>query len=174
MNRYQVAVIGSGSAGRAATLLAAGSGLRTAIIEKDRIGGTAFHRGCYAVAGLLGCARHFRDSRKSDRFGNEADVLQATLENWRVAQWSASTRLSEDLEAQLQRLNVDMYQGDAEVLEDQTLKLLKGIKQRDMKMILDLVVNHTSDEHAWFVQSRQSSLLGLLHLASSKGRQRAE
>ena len=35
-------------------------------------------------------------------------------------------------------------------------ELLKGIKQRDMKMILDLVVNHTSDEHAWFVQSRQS------------------
>ena len=34
--------------------------------------------------------------------------------------------------------------------------LLKGIKQRDMKMILDLVVNHTSDENAWFVQSRQS------------------
>jgi oligo-1,6-glucosidase len=35
-------------------------------------------------------------------------------------------------------------------------ELLKGVKQRDMKMILDLVVNHTSDEHAWFVQSRQS------------------
>ena len=26
-------------------------------------------------------------------------------------------------------------------------KLLKGVKQRGMKMILDLVVNHTSDEH---------------------------
>jgi oligo-1,6-glucosidase len=35
-------------------------------------------------------------------------------------------------------------------------ELLKGVKQRNMKMILDLVVNHTSDEHAWFVQSRQS------------------
>jgi len=34
--------------------------------------------------------------------------------------------------------------------------LLKGIKQRQMKMIIDLVVNHTSDEHFWFQQSRQS------------------
>jgi oligo-1,6-glucosidase len=35
-------------------------------------------------------------------------------------------------------------------------ELLKGIKQRHMKLILDLVVNHSSDEHAWFVDSRQS------------------
>jgi oligo-1,6-glucosidase len=34
--------------------------------------------------------------------------------------------------------------------------LLKGVKQRHMKLILDLVVNHTSDEHAWFVESRKS------------------
>ena len=34
--------------------------------------------------------------------------------------------------------------------------LLKGIKQRHMKLIIDLVVNHTSDEHNWFVESRKS------------------
>lgn len=34
--------------------------------------------------------------------------------------------------------------------------LLKGVKQRNMKMILDLVVNHSSDEHAWFAESRKS------------------
>src|SRR5947209_20430840 len=35
-------------------------------------------------------------------------------------------------------------------------ELLRGIKQRNMKLILDLVVNHTSDEHAWFVESCRS------------------
>jgi oligo-1,6-glucosidase len=35
-------------------------------------------------------------------------------------------------------------------------ELLAGIKQRHMKLVLDLVVNHTSDEHAWFVESRKS------------------
>src|SRR5271170_3673532 len=34
--------------------------------------------------------------------------------------------------------------------------MLKGIKQRHMKLIVDLVVNHTSDEHRWFVESRKS------------------
>jgi oligo-1,6-glucosidase len=35
-------------------------------------------------------------------------------------------------------------------------ELLLAINQRKMKLILDLVVNHTSDEHQWFVHSRQS------------------
>ncbi len=34
--------------------------------------------------------------------------------------------------------------------------MLNGIKQRHMKLIIDLVVNHTSDEHRWFVESRKS------------------
>ena len=34
-------------------------------------------------------------------------------------------------------------------------KVLDGAHQRDMKVIMDLVVNHTSDEHAWFQKSRQ-------------------
>ena len=35
-------------------------------------------------------------------------------------------------------------------------KMLAGIKRRHMRMIIDLVVNHSSDEHKWFVESRRS------------------
>ncbi|MGZ3845490.1 MAG: glycoside hydrolase family 13 protein [Flavisolibacter sp.] len=34
--------------------------------------------------------------------------------------------------------------------------LLKGLHDRKIKMVLDLVVNHSSDEHEWFKQSRSS------------------
>nr|WP_267623489.1 alpha-glucosidase [Halobium salinum] len=33
-------------------------------------------------------------------------------------------------------------------------ELLAGLHDRDMKLIMDLVVNHTSDEHEWFVEAR--------------------
>jgi len=36
-------------------------------------------------------------------------------------------------------------------------ELLMETHRRDMKLILDLVVNHTSDEHFWFQESRQSN-----------------
>ena len=35
-------------------------------------------------------------------------------------------------------------------------ELLAGIKQRGMRLLMDLVANHTSDEHAWFTESRSS------------------
>ncbi|GBF10343.1 alpha-glucosidase [Tepidibacillus sp. HK-1] len=35
-------------------------------------------------------------------------------------------------------------------------QLLDGLHSREMKLIMDLVVNHTSDEHPWFIESRSS------------------
>ncbi len=35
-------------------------------------------------------------------------------------------------------------------------RLLSEVHRRGMRLILDLVLNHTSDEHAWFVESRAS------------------
>ncbi|RKN78049.1 glycoside hydrolase family 13 protein [Ulvibacterium marinum] len=35
-------------------------------------------------------------------------------------------------------------------------ELLKGMKQRGLKLVMDLVVNHSSDEHPWFMESRKS------------------
>ncbi|KAF8323418.1 glycoside hydrolase family 13 protein [Clavulina sp. PMI_390] len=34
--------------------------------------------------------------------------------------------------------------------------LLKGCKERGLKIVMDLVVNHTSSEHKWFLESRKS------------------
>ncbi|WP_096153462.1 glycoside hydrolase family 13 protein [Bacillus sp. FJAT-45066] len=35
-------------------------------------------------------------------------------------------------------------------------ELLAGVHERGMKLIIDLVINHTSDEHPWFIESKSS------------------
>lgn len=42
--------------------------------------------------------------------------------------------------------------GDMKDMEN----LLTETRRRDIKLIMDLVVNHTSDEHPWFIESRSS------------------
>lgn len=39
---------------------------------------------------------------------------------------------------------------------DDAKRLIAEIKRRDMKLIMDLVPNHTSDRHEWFIESRKS------------------
>ena len=37
-------------------------------------------------------------------------------------------------------------------------ELIAAVHERGMKLVMDLVVNHTSDEHPWFVESRRSRI----------------
>ncbi|WAH99540.1 alpha-glucosidase [Arthrobacter sp. MMS18-M83] len=48
--------------------------------------------------------------------------------------------------------DIDPIFGDLETLDE----LIAGLHARDMKLVMDLVVNHTSDEHRWFMESRSS------------------
>ena len=47
----------------------------------------------------------------------------------------------------------EKYGGD-EVFDE----LLEKIHEKDMKLMMDLVLNHTSDEHRWFQESRKSKI----------------
>jgi oligo-1,6-glucosidase len=46
--------------------------------------------------------------------------------------------------------DVDPMFGHLEDLD----RLIAGLHERGIKIVMDLVVNHTSDEHAWFIESR--------------------
>src|SRR5438477_12726544 len=71
---------------------------------------------------------------------------------------SASTRRNCDLADALSRrwlrhrrlLNVDPRYG---TLGD-FIEFTHGAKQRGIRVLIDLVVNHTSDQHPWFKQAR--------------------
>jgi oligo-1,6-glucosidase len=47
---------------------------------------------------------------------------------------------------------VDPMFGSLEIFDE----LLAGVHERGMKLVMDLVVNHSSDEHPWFVESRSA------------------
>ncbi|HEV7466976.1 MAG TPA: FAD-dependent oxidoreductase, partial [Candidatus Dormibacteraeota bacterium] len=67
--RYDVAIVGGGSGGYVGAIRAAQLGLRTALVESDKVGGTCLHRGCIPTKALLQTAALLDAARSSARLG---------------------------------------------------------------------------------------------------------
>ena len=62
MSSYDVAVIGSGPGGYVAAIRCAQLGFKTAIIEKEKLGGTCLNVGCIPSKALLDSSHHYYDA----------------------------------------------------------------------------------------------------------------
>lgn len=129
--KYDVAVIGSGSGGTEAALLAAQNGLKVIIIEKNAFGGTRLHRGCYAVRALRASSRVLRQIAQSKQLGIEAEVLRSSLTDWMKAQRAASCRLAEDLQGDLRTLNVRIANGSANLAGDHQVRITDTLGKQE-------------------------------------------
>jgi len=151
-NHYEVAIIGSGSGGREAALLAAQKGLRTAVIERDKMGGVSFHRGCYAVRALKACAHQYRNGLRSGRFGSQTELLKATLYDWIVAQSEVSSRLAEGLERDLRDLDIDVHHGHAGFVDEGTVEVI-GHRGGRRTITADSIIVATGSRPAFYGSS---------------------
>jgi len=125
-HQFQIIVIGSGSAGKEAALLAARAGLHTLVIEADRIGGTGIHRGCHAVRALRACATHYNRIRDTDRLGVYMDQITTNWSNWLTIQSCATERLAVELSRDFENANVEVKFGRAELCDPQTVFVRAG------------------------------------------------
>jgi len=71
MDRYQLVIVGAGSAGVAAAELAIAMGLKVAMIERHLIGGTCLNTGCVPSKALIRTARLYADMRNAGRYGGK-------------------------------------------------------------------------------------------------------
>jgi dihydrolipoamide dehydrogenase len=69
---FDVVVLGAGSGGYACALRAAQLGLRVALVEKGKVGGTCLHVGCIPTKALLHAAEVADAARDSEQFGVNA------------------------------------------------------------------------------------------------------
>jgi dihydrolipoamide dehydrogenase len=121
---YEVAVIGSGSAGKEAALLAARQGRRVVVVEEEILGGTCFHRGCFAIRTLRACADAFRSRLFASRYGIDLDQAQIRSTGWAKIRHRVSTQLANDLNRRFQRAKVTVRFGKATFRDDKKLRVI--------------------------------------------------
>ena len=77
-DRYDVAILGGGPGGYVAAIRAGQLGLKTVVIEKDKVGGTCLHVGCIPTKALLEAAEVLLHCKRAGEFGIR--VAEATLD----------------------------------------------------------------------------------------------
>jgi pyruvate/2-oxoglutarate dehydrogenase complex dihydrolipoamide dehydrogenase (E3) component len=128
---YQVIVIGSGSAGKDAALLAARAGKRTLLLESDRIGGTGVHRGCHAVRALRACATRYDRTIENDRLGVYTDLITTNWPTWLEVQHRTTSRLAEELSRALDRAEAEVKFGTGELFDAHTVVITDDVGKKE-------------------------------------------
>jgi len=67
--RYNIVVLGAGTAGLVTAVIAAGLGAKVALIEKHLMGGDCLNVGCVPSKGVIRAARAWSDLREAEAFG---------------------------------------------------------------------------------------------------------
>jgi dihydrolipoamide dehydrogenase len=115
---FDVVVIGGGPGGYAAALYGASAGLRIAMIEKDKVGGTCLHVGCIPAKELLETAAVYRHVADAKEFGIETS--QPTID-WSVSQarkQKVVDRIFKGLTGSLKSREVTIYDGHGRLHAD--------------------------------------------------------
>jgi dihydrolipoamide dehydrogenase len=143
----QVAVIGSGAAGREAALRAARNGLKVVLIERDGLGGTSFHRGYYSVRAFRACVEVARDSSKGS-IGVEMAPSPTDLPDWVGAQGRVSGRLARELQETLDKEGIDVLFGRGSLVNANTIRV-EGNSEEPKFLHADYIVVATGSRPAF-------------------------
>lgn len=122
--RYNLVVIGAGSAGLVAAAGAAGLGARVALVERLNMGGDCLNFGCVPSKGLIRCGRAAFDARHAYRFGVTGTEkirtdFQSAMEHMRkvratISHHDSARRFQQDL-------GVDVFFGEGSFSSRDTL-----------------------------------------------------
>ncbi|MFN8705300.1 MAG: mercuric reductase [Planctomyces sp.] len=123
--RYNLVVIGAGTAGLVTAAGAVGLGAKVALIERELMGGDCLNVGCVPSKGLISSARVMRTIMKADDFGIEVPVGTAAdfsrvMERMRRLRAQISPN---DSAARFRDLGVDVYLGGGRFTSSSTVQV---------------------------------------------------
>jgi len=129
---YDVVVIGSGPGGYVAAIRAAQLGHKTAIIEKDNLGGICLNWGCIPTKALLKSSEVYSILKKSDYYGISAKEITFDFDKVINRSRDVAKSLSDGIGFLLKKNNIDHISGNAEILDVNLLKLTNKSKDKDI------------------------------------------
>ncbi len=114
--QYDAAIVGTGPGGYVAAIRCAQLGLRTAVIERESLGGVCLNWGCIPTKALLESARLFDEIKRAGEFGI---VCEPPKPDWKAIverSRDASTQMSKGVEFLMKKNKIEVVKGTARIV----------------------------------------------------------
>lgn len=114
---YDVVILGGGTGGYVAAIRAAQLGLKTAIVERERLGGTCLHKGCIPSKALLRSAEVYRMANKTaSEFGVDIAGVTLQFDKVQARKQAIVEQLSQGVNTLMKKGKIDVYEGTGRIL----------------------------------------------------------
>ncbi len=115
MQNFDIIIIGAGPGGYVASIRASQLGLKTAIIEREHLGGVCLNWGCIPTKALLRSAEVFHLMENANAFGLKATGISFDLEAIVKRSRSISGQLASGIRGLLKKNKVTVFEGTAKL-----------------------------------------------------------
>jgi dihydrolipoamide dehydrogenase len=126
-DKYQVVVIGAGPGGYVAALRAAQLGMKTAIVEKEYVGGVCLNWGCIPSKALLYVSELKRTIMEADKIGLKSENVGIDIDRLRKHKDDTVKRLTGGVKILLDKAGVKTYMGQAAFQSATRLEIVSGV-----------------------------------------------
>jgi dihydrolipoamide dehydrogenase len=114
-DKFDLVVVGGGPGGYVAAIRASQLGFRTALVEREHLGGVCLNWGCIPTKALLKGAEVAHTLSTMQQWGFSADNLSFDIAKLVAHSRGAAKKLSSGIDYLLQKNNVTVYRGEAVV-----------------------------------------------------------
>ncbi|HEY1836774.1 MAG TPA: dihydrolipoyl dehydrogenase [Rhizomicrobium sp.] len=130
---YDVVVIGSGPAGYVCAIRASQLGLKTAIVERDRLGGICLNWGCIPTKALLRSSEIWHLMHRLDEFGFSADNFKFDIAKIVQRSRKVSEQLSNGVAFLMKKHKIAVIYGEAKLAGNGKIAVTKDGKTADVE-----------------------------------------
>lgn len=113
---YDLVVLGGGPGGYVAAIRASQLGLKTAIVEKQKLGGTCLHKGCIPSKALLRSAEVYQQTKKSLEFGVISSGVSLDFMKVQERKNNIIDTLHKGIQHLMKKGKIDVYHGTGRIL----------------------------------------------------------
>ena len=136
MTEYDIAIVGGGPGGYAAAIRAAQLGLKTAVIEKDAVGGLCLNWGCIPSKALLWNAEVVNLVRDAETYGISFDNLRLDMGKAIDRSRQIVDQMVKGVEFLLAKNKVDVINGEAAFETPRRLRVTGRDEPLDAKNVI--------------------------------------